>query len=165
MWWHHPQKTSFLSLFGEFFSQIQGICDRMFRFQKTVSPFGDFSPKINHWAWHGKALCDLVCNIVGDTFTGVIADYCCECVLTIMKFSSQGRLKRWYCCQFDRKPPLDLTHEILIFAFVAVNIQQHRVWCIDLDGRMGCRLTFQFAKWSWKANNNRHVLGKFIFCC
>jgi hypothetical protein len=45
MWRHHPQETSFLSLFGEFFSPKQGICDRIFRFQKTVSPFGDFSPK------------------------------------------------------------------------------------------------------------------------
>jgi hypothetical protein len=45
MWRHHPQNTSFLSLFGEFFSQQREICDRILRFQKTVSPFGDFSPK------------------------------------------------------------------------------------------------------------------------
>ncbi len=45
MWRHHPQKTSFLSLFGEFFSQKQGICNRVSRFQKTVLPLGDFSPQ------------------------------------------------------------------------------------------------------------------------
>ncbi len=34
MWRHHPLKTSFLQLFGEFFSLKQGICDRIFSFQK-----------------------------------------------------------------------------------------------------------------------------------
>ncbi len=34
-----------LSLLGEFFFQKQGIYNTIFRFQKTVSPFGAFSPK------------------------------------------------------------------------------------------------------------------------
>jgi len=36
MWRHHPQKTSFLSLFGEFLFRKQGILDRIFHFQKTA---------------------------------------------------------------------------------------------------------------------------------
>jgi len=30
-------------------SQKQGICNRIFRFQKIVSPFDDFWRKKNHW--------------------------------------------------------------------------------------------------------------------
>jgi hypothetical protein len=38
-------KSQFSVAFWRFFSQIQGISDRIFRFKKTVSAFGNFSPK------------------------------------------------------------------------------------------------------------------------
>ncbi len=51
MWRHHRQETSFLLLFGDFFSQKQGIYNGIFCFQKTVSLFGDFSPKTKSLLW------------------------------------------------------------------------------------------------------------------
>jgi hypothetical protein len=43
MWRHHPQKNQFSVASWQIF--FSGICDRIFRFQKTVWPFDDFSPK------------------------------------------------------------------------------------------------------------------------
>jgi hypothetical protein len=46
MWRHHPQKHQFsVTFLANLFSQQQGICHRIFSFQKTVSPFGDLLPK------------------------------------------------------------------------------------------------------------------------
>lgn len=42
MWWHPPPKKRNLSLVGDCFFKKQGICQRIFRFQKTVYPFGNF---------------------------------------------------------------------------------------------------------------------------
>lgn len=43
MWWHRPQKNCFLSSIWWFFKKV--IWGRIFPFQKTVSPFGNFSKK------------------------------------------------------------------------------------------------------------------------
>jgi hypothetical protein len=43
MWWHRPQKNCFLSSIWWFFKKV--IWGRIFPFQKTVSPFGNFKKR------------------------------------------------------------------------------------------------------------------------
>ncbi len=85
------------SLENQFFSQKQGIYDRIFRFQKTMSPFGDFSSKKNHWFTLGfnfVAFCTLYVYLYNILECLSFSSICFIVHLIIHPFSHPSKAKR-----------------------------------------------------------------------